>query len=236
MDTFIENTSILENVNLGTQVKILKNCKIQDTLIGEKTVIDENCRIASCKISERVDIDKNSNIYSSLIGRYSYVGKNFTASHSEIGAFCSVSWNVSIGGAEHDYNRVSTHAFLFSPKFGLVDSPKYDRFNKSCIIGNDVWIAANVCVCRGVKIGDGAVIAAGAVVTKDVEPYTIVAGVPAAPIKKRFDDDVIDYLIKSKWWNLPHEIIKENIGLFNSNPDIEIAKRICELSSNNCLV
>ncbi|HIQ81017.1 MAG TPA: CatB-related O-acetyltransferase [Candidatus Scatavimonas merdigallinarum] len=171
-------------------------------------------------------------IYSSCIGRYTYTGRNFTAWHCTVGGFCSVSWNVSIGGANHDYTKTTTHAFLYSPDFGMLPeghAPGYNRFKEKCVIGNDVWIAANACICRGVTVGDGAVVAAGAVVTKDVDPYTIVAGVPAKPVRKRFSEDIIAVLQKSKWWNYPEKVIKEHFDLFNCTPDIYTAKKILQL-------
>ncbi|MDE6773391.1 MAG: CatB-related O-acetyltransferase, partial [Treponemataceae bacterium] len=75
------------------------------------------------------------------------------------------------------------------------------------VVGNDVWIGQNVTIMPGIRIGDGAIIGARAVVTKDVPPYTIVGGVPAKPIRKRFSDDVIEKLLKLKWWDLPPEKI-----------------------------
>jgi len=86
-----------------------------------------------------------------------------------------------------------------------------DLYYGDVVIKNDVWIGARVIIKGGVEIGDGAVIGAGSVVTKDVDPYTIVAGVPAKPIKKRFDDDVIETLMKLRWWDLPHDELKEII-------------------------
>ena len=81
-------------------------------------------------------------------------------------------------------------------------------------IGNDVWIAANVCVTRGVSISDGAVIGAGAIVTHDVGPYEIWAGVPARKIGQRFSDEMIAELLELNWWDLPEEILTHNIAFF----------------------
>ena len=89
--------------------------------------------------------------------------------------------------------------------------------NGSIHIGNDVWIGHGVTVMSGVKIGDGAVIAANSTVTKDIEPYTIAGGVPAKPIKKRFDDKTIERLLDSEWWNLPKEWLEANSNVLFSN-------------------
>jgi len=84
-------------------------------------------------------------------------------------------------------------------------------------IGHDVWIGANAVIMRGVKIGNGAVIAAGAIVNKDVEPYSIVGGVPARHLKYRFDKETIERLLKSEWWNLD---ISNFIGIDASDPNV----------------
>ena len=105
----------------------------------------------------------------------------------------------------------------------------YNRFEQPCSVGNDVWIAAGAHVLRGCNVGDGAVIAAGAVVTKDVPPYAVVAGNPAKIIRMRFDDNIINKLIESKWWLLPISVIKNNIALFNCRPTLETVGKLCHL-------
>ena len=96
-------------------------------------------------------------------------------------------------------------------------------------VGNDVWIGTKVIVMGGVTIGDGAVIGAGSIVTKDVPPYAIVAGVPAKIIRYRFSEEIVKELQNIKWWNLPEDILKENISLFQKDEilvsDLEQLKR-----------
>lgn len=227
---FVHDTADVTNVEGAETSKIFKECKVSNTVLEDKASIGDYSRVFNSKLGKNVQLQRNAMMYSTEIGDFTYTGKNFTSWHCKIGAFCSISWNVSVGGANHDYKRVTTHSFLYEPSFGFCgDKPGYDRFTDKCVVGNDVWIAAGATICRGVEIGDGAVVAAGAVVTKDVEPYTIVAGVPARPIKKRFEDEIIDLLRQSEWWNLPAEVIKENIELFNSEPTIDTARQILEL-------
>lgn len=122
-------------------------------------------------------------------GFASYANNSMIRSYVQVGRYCSIGRNVTLGLGHHDYTNVSTNPFFQMTGFGsnpikmASDSPK-----RRVIVGNDVWIGDKAMIVSGVKIGDGAVIAAGAIVTKDVPPYAIVAGVPAKIIKMRFSD------------------------------------------------
>jgi virginiamycin A acetyltransferase len=96
------------------------------------------------------------------------------------------------------------------------------------IIGNDVWIGQNSVILPGVKIGDGAIIGMGSVVGSDVEPYTIVAGNPARMIRKRFDEELTELMLKLKWWNLPVEEIMQLIPLLHDNDMENVKKKLKE--------
>ena len=100
---------------------------------------------------------------------------------------------------------------------------KKPRYKGDIIIGNDVWVAFGATILSGVKIGDGAVVAAGSVVTKDIPPYAIVGGVPAKVIKYRFDDEIIKSLQDIKWWDWDQETIKKRVGDF-TEPEVFIQK------------
>lgn len=218
MDNFIHDTAESVNNILDDGAKIYKQAFVKDSHLGRNVKIGDFGRIENSKLGLNVDIQRFSLIYNSRIEDYSYVGRNFTCWYAKIGKFCSISWNVGIGGANHDYNRISQHAFLYASQFGMLQSgqaPGYDRFVTECEIGNDVWIGCNAVICRGVHIGDGAVIGAGSVVTKDVDPYTIVGGVPAKFIKNRCAPELAQRLIATEWWNLEPSIIKEFFPCFN---------------------
>ena len=178
----------------------------------------------------RSNIDRSSKVYTGCnivncrIGRYSYVGHDSTVIGTTIGNFCSISDNTFIGGAEHPMDWVST-----SPVFENVkregSGPK-KRFamheilpRKSTVIGNDVWIGHGAVIKQGVSIGDGVVVAACAVVTKDVPPYAIVGGVPAKVLKYRFDEETIGKLMNSEWWNKPEEWIEE-MSIYINKPSV----------------
>lgn len=214
---YLDKSAIAENVVWGNNSKVYKNVFVKNSFLSDDCIIGDFGRVENSIFGRRVDIQRYAMIYHTQIGDFTYTGRNFTSWHATIGKYCSVSWNVSIGGANHDYSRLSQHAMLYAKQFGFLKAdgePLYERFTEACCIGNDVWIGCNAVICRGVEIGDGAVVAAGAIVTKNVEPYTIVAGVPARVIKRRCSKNLAEKLVMLKWWNLPTKIIKDNLNLF----------------------
>jgi len=235
MKGLIHVTAEIRNSILAESARIYKEASVIDSVIGENTVIGDFSRLIGCRLEKNVDIYRYALIQQSSIGNYSYVGKNFVGLHMKVGKFTAISWNVSIGGANHDYRRITQHAFIYSPQFRMLEDaePAYDRFNNKCEVGNEVWIGCNSVINRDVTIGDGAVVGAGSVVTKDVEPYTIVAGVPARTIKKRCTDNQIEELCSLQWWNLPDNVIRENIKLFQSTICDDSISKIKDLILSN---
>ncbi len=157
-------------------------------------------RIKSTEVSLRAAIGKGTKIQRgtfvdkhSSIGSYSYLGKNCSVSAAAIGRYCSIGDSVIIGPGEHDMDQVSTSTEFQNNAF---DSLTRDP----CIIGHDVWIGAQSLILRGVTIGNGAVVGANSVVTRDVAPFEVVAGSPARVIKTRFDADRAQQITNSEWW------------------------------------
>lgn len=216
IDSIVSDAKIYKNA-------FVRRCRLNNCTIGDFT------RIEDTVCENNVDIQRSYLIYHSIIDRRTYTGRNTSIWYAKIGKFCSISWNVSIGGANHDYRKVTQHSFLYTKNQGLIDKPLYDRFSEHCKIGNDVWIGCHAVICRGVVIGNGAVIGAGSVVTHDVPPYTIVAGIPARIIKKRFSNNIIEMLNEVKWWNFDDDTIKRNIELFNSEPDLQVLSQLKKL-------
>ena len=133
-----------------------------------------------------------------------------------IGKFCSIACGAKFlfNSANHKMASLSTYTFpLFFEEWGLKKENVAQAWDQKgdIVIGNDVWIGYEAVILSGVTIGDGAVIGCRAVVTKDIPPYTIVGGVPAKPIRKRFDEETIKELQKIKWWDWPEEKITEKI-------------------------
>ena len=156
-------------------------------------------------------------IRDSSIGDYVYVGNKTKINRTIIGNFCSIGPNVQIGLGTHPTNLLSTFpAFYSTRKQCQISFTKSDSYNEvgTNMVGNDVWIGANVIIMDNIKIGDGAIIAAGAVVTKNVLPYSIVGGVPAKNIKYRFSQEKIEKLLTQAWWKNDLNWILENIDQF----------------------
>lgn len=175
--------------------------------------------VVDCDIHKKAVIEHHTNIRYTSVGRYTYISARSSAIYASIGNFCSVAANVSIGGGAHMLDGVSTSPVfnkgrnIFGENFAEIEFSPYKTTN----IGNDVWIGNRAMIMQGVTIGDGAVIGAGSIVTKDVEPYTIVAGNPARVIRKRFDEQTIEKLIELKWWDMPENDMKK-YGQYFGNP------------------
>lgn len=167
-------------------------------------------------IENAKDFEKKCVLY-----HYPYVNND----RLKIGKFCSIAQGTKFlfNGANHTLNSLSTYPFPVLAEEWELQNPVTDSWDNKgdIIIGSDVWIGFEAVIMAGVTIGDGAIIASRAVVTKDVEPYSIVGGMPAKPIKKRFSDDIIAKLIKLKWWDWDEERIKANIDKIMNKDKID---------------
>ena len=140
------------------------------------------------------------------IGNYNHVGNGTMMLNAKVGNYCSIAPYVKLGQMEHDLACVSTNTQIFGPAHGITD---FSGFKAPATIENDVWLAANVIVLQGVTVHTGAVVGAGAVVTKDIPPYAIAVGVPAKVVGYRFSAETVEKLIESKWWELPPKEARE---------------------------
>ena len=172
------------------------------------------------------NIIKNPNI---IVGDYTYYDdfenvenfeKNvkyhfdFVGDQLIIGKFCMIASGATfiMNGANHLSKAISSYPFaIFGNGWEIAMEGKSYPNKGNIIIGNDVWIGYNATIMAGVNIGDGAIIATNATVTKDVEPYSIVAGNPARVVKKRFSDETITTLVELKWWDWPIEKISKHV-------------------------
>lgn len=146
-----------------------------------------------------------------------------------IGKFCQIGAGVEfvMNGANHQMNAVSTYPFYIFGSWDQSAPSKEDLpFKGDTVVGNDVWIGQNSTILPGVHIGDGAIIGLNSVVTRDVPPYTIVAGNPAKTVRKRFDDELIDLLLKLKWWDKSIEEINALIPLLSCSDLAKVKQEI----------
>lgn len=180
-------------------------------------------------VDKKAKVHRSAKIFHSELGRNSYIGKRGKLVYAEVGTYCSIAADVCVGMGKHDLTKLSTSPLFTEKKNGTGHSWTDQRpfsFEK-VLVGNDVWIGERAMIMGGLTIGDGAVIAAGAVVTKDVPPYAVVGGVPAKVIKYRFSPEVIEALEKMQWWSLPESILKKHTNVFQTdNISIDTLKRL----------
>lgn len=218
--TYIDQTAAIKNSTYSFPIHLYKNCLLSNSSLGSFCSVGDDSVVARSTLSNYVVINRRNYVNDSRIGAFSYTGLNTIINYSNIGKFCSIARNVDIGGFDHITDSIST-----LPRF------RYDQMTKEklpslsesfspdhlCQIGNDVWIAAGAIVLHKATVGNGAIIGAGSVVTKDVPPYSIVAGNPATVIKMRFSEQVITQLERLAWWNWPLSLIEKNAHLLFSH-------------------
>uniref|UniRef100_UPI0029823764 CatB-related O-acetyltransferase n=1 Tax=Photobacterium leiognathi TaxID=553611 RepID=UPI0029823764 len=175
-----------------------------------------------------IKIEKYSSILNSSrlhsIGAYSYTHSELSET-SSIGRYCSIARNVQIMGDDHPLDRFTTSIVTYNNKYrNLFKQIDFSPNPKKVHIGNDVWVGEGVIFKRGVTIGDGAIIACGSIVTRDVEPYAIVGGVPAAIIRYRYSQDIINKLLQLQWWNY-------DLSKYQISPDCSIDDFIYQIDN-----
>ena len=187
------------------------------------TVIDKNVSFEGGNA-----IQEKTRVLNSKLGYGTYIGANSFVCNTQIGRYCCIGGNVKTITGNHPVRQfVSVHPSFYSTRkqsgFSYVTKDKFSDFNYireeekiSVIIGNDVWIGENASILEHVVIGNGAVVAAGAMVTKDIPDYAIVGGIPAKVIGYRFDAETIAFLEKTRWWDKPKDWIEKHAELFES--------------------
>lgn len=163
-----------------------------------------------CSFGRFVDVGERVLLTECEIGDYSYIERHCELIYATVGKFCAIAADVRINALVHPMERVSQHKMTYRPNEYFVGAKldkafRAQRQNAKVVIGHDVWIGHGAIVMPGVAIGHGAVIGAGAVVTKNVEPYAAVAGVPAKRIKWRFPKSIRERIISLGWWDWEHD-------------------------------
>ncbi len=169
------------------------------------------------QVNKKAKIYHGAKVYNSTIDSYSYLGPKSEVVCADIGKFCSIAPRCTIGLGTHSLKNISTSPLFTSKRNGTGHSwASINTFQEihRVSVGNDVWIGTKVIIMGGVKIGDGAIIGAGSIVTKNIPDYAIAVGIPAKVIKYRFEETIINKLLELKWWNLSENKLKDYIELF----------------------
>lgn len=178
-------------------------------MLSPSPTIHPTARIVDSTLGAWTEIGARTEIISSTVGDYSYLCDRCHVMHAAIGKFCSIANHVRLNPGNHPYWRATQHHFTYrSAQFAMGPDDEaffHWRRNHAVILGHDVWLGHGVLVMPGVSIGNGAVAGSNAVVTHDVPPYTMVAGVPARPIRERFPRDIQDKLQALAWWDWEHD-------------------------------
>ena len=196
----------------GADVAVGRDSYIYQATIGNNVKIHDHCTILHAKLEENTAVYSHSSLSHSTLGSYSYVAENCLIGRANVGRFSSIGPFFVCGYGEHPTNFVTTSPAFYSTQrqcgITFTDSDLFEE-QRQIIIGNDVWIGARVFVRDGIKIGNGALIAAGAVVTADVSDYAIVGGVPAKFIRYRFPEEIVRALLEVQWWNWSEAQLRE---------------------------
>ena len=171
------------------------------------------------------------------VGAFTYFGSQCAMRSARIGRYCSIASRIVIAPSEHPLDWLSTHPFQYDGADSFRKAPEYRRIagagtfvgnQRDTVIGNDVWIGEGVFIRKGVTIGDGAVIAAHACVTRSVEPYAVVAGTPARPVRFRHPAPLIERLLRLKWWNYDLSAITRELAYDDCEATVSRLEQLAE--------
>lgn len=210
---YLETTNDDYTEKSSSDIQVWRNVRLIDSDV-DRAVFADGSYCKGSIIGEDVLLNRRCFVLNSAIGNKSQIGFNTKVLHAEIGKYCSISWDCSIGGPNHNMRTISTY-----------NMRKQNHYNdKTCVIGNDVWMGSGAIMFRGITVGNGAVVGGGSVLTHSVQPYEIVAGVPARHLGWRFEESIRNRLEKIEWWDFPSEVISRNIDLF----DMELTEEIVD--------
>lgn len=183
--------------------------------------IHPDCDLADCTFGAYTEIGKGTRMQNVDIGDYSYCDRYADLANAQVGKFANIASFVRIGATDHPLETASLHHFLYrSPDYwddSEIDMAWFEkRRSRLCVIGHDTWIGHNAQIKPEVTIGHGAVVASGSIVTKDVDPYTIVAGTPARVLRLRQPNDIAQRMIAMAWWDWDHSTLRDRLDDFRS--------------------
>lgn len=168
--------------------------------------IHPTAQMKECRLGQYCDIGPRAVMRHVTFGDFSYCEQDFEAIYATIGKFCSIARHVRVNAVEHPVERLTTHKISYRPNeyfrfLGLDSAFRERRLAKPVTIGHDVWLGHAAIILPGIQVGNGAVVGAGAVVTSDVPPFHIVAGVPARVLRPRFPHEIARRIEALTWWD-----------------------------------
>ncbi|MGV6849511.1 MAG: chloramphenicol acetyltransferase [Marinibacterium sp.] len=189
----------------------------------DQPLIHEDCHVDRSHFGRYVEIGRFTRLANVVMADYSYCDRVCDLSNARIGKFANIASFVRIGATDHPMHKASQHHFLYrsSDYWPDIDHDAdwfAHRASRLTHIGHDTWIGHNAQIKPDVTLGHGAVVASGAIVTRDVAPYTIVAGVPAKPVRPRLSADIADRLIDLAWWDWDHAALRAALDDFRALP------------------
>ena len=188
-----------------------------ETLSPEPT-LHEPVHVTDSRLGDWTEIRSNARLHAAEIGDYTYLMERVQLDYASVGKFGNVASDARLGPTNHPIDRPTAHHFTYRAEMydlGEDGDEVFDwRAEQEVTVGHDVWIGHGATVLPGVDIGNGAVVGAGAVVTDDVDPYTVVVGVPAEPVRRRFPPAVAERLEATEWWDWDHETLAERLDDF----------------------
>lgn len=190
-------------------------------LSAETPFLHPECEITGSTFGAWVEIGRGSRVTLSDFADYAYCDRYADVANTSVGRFANIAAFTRIGPTDHPMDHASLHHFLYRSSYyweDAADDPAFfaARAARRTSLGPDCWIGHGAIVRPEVTVGAGAVVAAGAVVTRDVAPYMIVAGVPAVPLRARFAPDIADRLLALAWWDWPHDRLRQALEDFRA--------------------
>jgi hypothetical protein len=190
-------------------------------LSASEPLVHAGCSLTNSTFGAWVEIGADTRVANSHFGDYSYCDRMCDIANAEIGKFANIASSVRIGATDHPMEKASLHHFLYRSASYWEDAEDdadwfQHRKSRRAVIGHDTWIGHGALIKPEVTIGHGAVVASGAVVTKDVAPYTIVGGNTAKLIRRRYQEQVADRMMALAWWDWKHAVLRERLADFRS--------------------
>lgn len=216
----INSGVVISKSTISGNINIKENCSIKNSKVSGNLSMGRNSILNYCSLWGNITIGNNTTLAGWGLNLTVFTGKQSLA----IGNFCSIARNTTFQLYNHNHKKITSYFIgnnLFNEKW---ENEKTSKGNT--IIGNDVWIGTHCVILGGLKIGDGALIAANSVINKDIPPFAIVAGSPAKIIGYRFSQDIIDKLFEIKWWDWDLNKIKKNKALFENELSLNAINEI----------